>query len=106
MNLELIYTSVASTVIRSLVIFIEYIPSFIGGLIILIIGLVLAGLVHRIIISALNVIQLEKFLSRYGVVKLEGRDIEWSEIIAQIVRWTIIIVFLVAALQAWRLNAV
>ena len=106
MNLELIYTSVASTVIRSLVIFIEYIPSFIGGLIILIIGLVLAGLVHRIIISALNVIQLEKFLSRYGVVKLEGRDIEWSEIIAQIVRWTIIIVFLVPALQAWRLNAV
>ena len=106
MNLELIYTSVASTVIRSLVIFIEYIPSFIGGLIILIIGLVLAGLVHRIIISALNVIQLEKFLSRYGVVKLEGRDIEWSEIIAQIARWTIIIVFLVPALQAWRLNAV
>ena len=106
MNLELIYASVASTVIRSLVIFIEYIPSFIGGLIILIIGLVLAGLVHRIIISALNVIQLEKFLSRYGVVKLEGRDIEWSEIIAQIVRWTIIIVFLVPALQAWRLNAV
>ena len=106
MNLELIYASVASTVIRSLVIFIEYIPSFIGGLIILIIGLVLAGLVHRIIISALNVIQLEKFLSRYGVVKLEGRDIEWSEIIAQIARWTIIIVFLVPALQAWRLNAV
>ena len=106
MNLELIYTSVASTVIRSLVIFIEYIPSFIGGLIILIIGLMLAGLVHRIIISALNVIQLEKFLSRYGVVKLEGRDIEWSEIIAQIARWTIVIVFLVPALQAWRLNAV
>lgn len=106
MNMDLIYTSVSSTVLRSLVTFIEYIPSFIGGLIILIIGLALAGLVHRIIIGTLNVVQLEKFLARYGVVKMEGRDIEWSEIIAQITRWTIIIVFLVPALQAWRLNAV
>ena len=106
MNLELIYTSMSSTVLKSLVTFIEYIPSFIGGLIILIIGLAIAGLVHRIIIGALNVVQLEKFLARYGVVKMEGRDIEWSEIIAQITRWTIIIVFLVPALQAWRLNAV
>ena len=104
--MELIYASVSSTVLRSLVTFIEYIPSFIGGLIILIIGLALAGLVHRIIIGALNVVQLEKFLARYGVVNMEGRDIEWSEIIAQITRWTIIIVFLVPALQAWRLNAV
>ena len=96
----------SSTVLKSLVTFIEYIPSFIGGLIILIIGLAIAGLVHRIIIGALNVVQLEKFLARYGVVKMEGRDIEWSEIIAQITRWTIIIVFLVPALQAWRLNAV
>ena len=104
--MELIYASVSSTVLRSLVTFIEYIPSFIGGLIILIIGLAIAGLVHRIIIGALNVVQLEKFLARYGVVKMEGRDIEWSEIIAQITRWTIIIVFLVPALQAWRLNAV
>lgn len=106
MNLELIYTAVSSTVLRSLVTFIEYIPSFIGGLIILIIGLVIAGLVHRVIIGALNVVQLERFLARYGVVKMEGRDIEWSEILAQIARWTIIIVFLVPALQAWRLNAV
>src|SRR3989344_4301388 len=106
MNLELIYTSMSSTVLKSLVTFIEYIPSFIGGLIILIIGLAIAGLVHRIIIGALNVVQREKFLARYGVVKMEGRDIEWSEIIAQITRWTIIIVFLVPALQAWRLNAV
>ncbi len=106
MNLELIYASVSSTVLNSLVAFIEYIPSFIGGLIILIIGLVVAAIVYRIITGAMNFIQLEKFLARYGVTKMEGRDIEWSEILAQIVRWTIIIVFLVPTLQAWRLSAV
>ena len=28
------------------------------------------------------------------VTKLEGKDIEWSEILAELARWTIIVVFL------------
>src|SRR3989338_8232190 len=102
---ENISTAVSSVVLNSLVTLINFIPSLIGGLIVLIIGLVLAAVAYRIVFGALKMIQLEKFLSRYGVTKIEGRDIEWSEILAEIVRWAIIII-LVPALSAWRLSTV
>lgn len=106
MNLDTLYSSISTAVLNSVVTFAEFIPTFIGGLIILFIGLVVAGIVHRIILGSLKVLKLEPFLARYGVTKLEGKDIEWSEILAQIARWTIIIIFLIPALQAWRLDAV
>lgn len=106
MDLETLYSSISAAVLNSIVTFVEFIPSFIGGLIILFIGLVVGGVVHRIIQSSLKVLKLEQFLSKYGVTKLEGKDIEWGEILAQIARWTIIIIFLVPTLEAWRLDAV
>src|SRR3989344_7636127 len=103
---EDISTAVTSVVLNSLVTLISFIPSLIGGLIVLIIGLVVAAVAHRLIFGLLKMIQLEKFLARYGVTNIEGRDVEWSEILAELVRWAIIIIFLVPALQAWRLGTV
>lgn len=99
-------TAVSSAILKSLAAFINFVPAFIGGLIILIVGLVIAAVVYRVVFGLLKMVQLEKFLARYGVTKLEGKDIEWSEILAELSRWTIIIVFLVPTLQAWRLDAV
>lgn len=99
-------TAVSSAILKSLAAFINFVPAFIGGLIILIVGLVIAAVVYRVVFGLLKMVQLEKFLARYGVTKLEGKDIEWSEIIAELSRWTIIVVFLVPTLQAWRLDAV
>jgi len=99
-------TAVSSVVLGSLVTFINFIPSLIGGFIILIIGMVLAAIAYRIVFGLLKMIQLEKFLARYGITNIEGKDVEWSEILAEIARWSIIIVFLVPTLQAWKLGAV
>lgn len=106
MIVEDLSTAVSSVVLNALATFINFIPSFVGGLIIFIIGLVIAAVMYRVIIGILKMVQLEKLLARYGVVELEGHDIEWSEIIAEIARWSIIIVFLVPTLDAWKLNAV
>ena len=106
MRFEDLTTAVSSVVLNSLVTFINFIPSLLGGLIVLVIGLVLAAIAYRVIFGVLKMVQLEKFLARYGVTQLEGKDIEWSEILAEISRWAIIIVFLVPALQAWKLGAV
>ena len=106
MRFEDLTIAVSSVVLNSLVSFINFIPSLIGGLIILIIGLVLAAVAYRVIFGLLKMIQLEKFLARYGVTQIEGKDVEWSEILAEITRWAIVIIFLIPALQAWRLEAV
>jgi len=99
-------TAVSTILLNSLAAFINYIPSLVGGLVILIVGLVVAAVAYRVVFGILKMFQLEKFLARYGLVKLEGFSVEWSEIIAELVRWCLIIIFLVPTLQAWKLDAV
>lgn len=106
MNLNDLSVAVSSIVLTSLTNFINYIPSFLGGLIVLVIGLIISAAVYRAVYGVLKTLALEKFLAKYGVTKVEGRDIEWSEILAELARWTVIIVFLIPTLQAWHLNSV
>ena len=106
MSFEDLSTDVSVAVLNSLVAFINFIPSLIGGLIVFVIGLVIAAVVYRVIITALRTAQIEKYLARYGITKVEGRDVEWSQILAELARWSIIIIFLIPTLEAWRLGAV
>lgn len=106
MVVENLSTAVSSVVINSLVTFVNFIPLLVGGLIILIVGLVVAAIAYRITLGILKLVRLEKILARYGVIELEGQDVDWSEILAELVRWTIIIIFLVPTLDAWKLSAV
>jgi len=106
MSVEDLSTTVATVVLGSLANFLNFIPALIGGLIILTVGLILAAVAYRVVAGVLKAAQIEKFLAKYGVTKIEGRDIEWSEILAELARWSIIIVFLIPTLQAWRLEAV
>ena len=106
MSLEDLSTAVSSVVISAIATFISFIPALIGGFIVLAIGLVLGAIVYRAVVGLLKAIQIEKFLEKYGIVKVEGKEIQWTEILAEIFRFTIIIIFLIPALQAWRLDAV
>ena len=106
MSVEDLSTTVATVVLGSLVNFLNFIPSLIGGLIVLTLGLIIAAVVYRVVVGVLKAAQVEKLLARYGITKIEGRDIEWGEILAELARWSIIIVFLIPTLQAWRLDAV
>lgn len=106
MIFEELSTAVVTVTVTSLGKLINYIPNLLGGIVVLIVGLVLAAVAYRVVFGILKVAQIEKFLTRYGVTKFDGHEIEWSEILSELTRWTIIIVFLVPALQAWKLEAV
>lgn len=106
MSVEDLSTAVVSIVLDTLATFFNFIPGFLGGLIVLLVGLAIGGVAYRVIIGVLKSIQFEKYLAKYQLAKIEGRDVEWSEILAEITRWTVIIVFLIPTLQAWRLDAV
>lgn len=106
MSVEDLTTAVSSIVLNSLVALVNFVPSLVGGLIVLTIGLVLGAIVYRLIVGLLKTLQLEKFLARYGVTRIEGRDVEWAELLGELARWSIVIVFLIPTLQAWRLDAV
>jgi hypothetical protein len=106
MIVEELSTAVSSVILNSAAAFVNFIPNLVGGLIILIIGLIVAAVVYRAVFGILKTVQLEKLLARYGIVEIEGRDVEWSEILSELARFSIIIIFLVPTLQAWKLDAV
>lgn len=106
MSVENLSSVVASVVLNAIADFVNFIPSLIGGLIILIVGLVLGAVVYRLIVGLLNTVNLEKMLTKYGLVKIEGYDIGWTQILGEIARWSIIVTFLIPTFQAWRLDGV
>jgi len=106
MSVEDLSTAVSSAVLSALATFVNFIPALVGGLIILVVGLIISAIVYRVIVAALKTAQVEKYLAKYGVTKVEGKDIEWTEILAELARWAVIVVFLIPTFEAWRLSSV
>ncbi len=83
----------------------SFIPKFIAGLIILLIGIVVASIVKRLVIELFRALKVEMFLRRYGVPEAK-EEFSWTNILAEIVRWFIIILFLIPAASIWGLPQV
>jgi hypothetical protein len=83
--------------------FINFFPDLLGGLLILIIGIILANILKRILVSVLNFFKLDKLFQ--NAKNIEKSEIKlWEEIIAEIIRWTVIILFLIPTMQVWGLS--
>lgn len=82
---------------------ISFIPRFISGFIILLIGIIIATFLRQIISESLKFVKLEVYLKKYGVPESKEAA-NWSTIISEIIRWFIIIVFLIPTAQVWGLG--
>jgi len=80
-----------------------YLPSLFGGLIILIIGLLIGGIVKHIIMSILAFLKIENVFEKARLFKKQEVKI-WEEVLVEILKWALIIVFLIPALEVWGLN--
>jgi hypothetical protein len=78
-------------------------PSFIGGLLILVVGIIVANIVKRLVISLFSFMRLDRvFHNAKGVRSAEVKL--WEEIVAEIIRWSLFFVFLIPALDLWGLS--
>ena len=106
MNSQVTVTSVGQSVLMSLnnglVGIINFVPKFIAGLIILLIGLVIAAIIKRLVIEIFHVLRLENVLKKYGVPE-SREELSWSNILSEIVRWFVIILFLIPTADVWGL---
>lgn len=83
--------------------FIGYLPSFFGGLAILIIGLTLSALLKQALISLFKFIRLDAILEKTRLMRRTEVQI-WQDVIAEILKWTIVILFLIPTLEVWNLS--
>jgi hypothetical protein len=89
------------SIINSVVFIISaYIPKLIAGILIIIIGMIVASLLKDLIKMIFKYFHLEKWLKTAGLAKDEEVEI-WPHIISELVRWIVIFIFLMSAVDVW-----
>lgn len=83
----------------------DFIPRFIAGAVILLIGILIASILKQAVIELLKALRVESFLRKYGVPEAK-EEFTWTNILAEIVRWFVIIVFLIPTVDVWGLTRV
>lgn len=89
--------------------FINFVPSLLGAIILFIIGCVVARVVGKAIAQVINAIKLDKLFESAGMesfMNRAGLKITVGGFIGGVVKWFIIVVFLIASLQIIGLTQV
>jgi small-conductance mechanosensitive channel len=81
---------------------VNFTPKFLAGAIIFIIGIVVASILKQVVLSLFRALKLESFLKKYGVPEMKD-EFTWANILSEIVRWFVIIVFLIPTADVWGL---
>lgn len=111
-NLEVITSTIITILANSLLQISGYLPQFLAGLVLLLIGLAVAALLKEVVIRLLAFLKVEDWLgSVTGWFSQLRSDREirgkvWIRLISELVRWSVVILFLVPAAEAWGLPRV
>ncbi len=95
-------TTLVSSVNGGLILLVAFIPKFILGLVILLIGIIIASILRQVVFEISKTLKLETYLRKYGVPEAKD-DFSWTSILAEIVRWFVIILFLLPTADVWGL---
>ena len=80
-----------------------FLPNFFYGILVLAIGLVLSGIVKQFFLSLVSFLKLGKLLKQTKVG--EEKDINiWINVLAELLKWVVIILFLVPTVEIWGLS--
>lgn len=81
---------------------VTFLPRILTGIIIILIGIILGSVVKRVVIEILNALRIESYLRRYGVPEAK-KELTWTNILAEIARWFVVILFLIPTADVWML---
>lgn len=84
-----------------------FLPNFLGALLILLVGWVIAKTIERVVGNALKAIQLDKLADRLqlsDVLAKGGIKRKLSEVVSAIIYWLVILAIVIAALNALQLT--
>jgi len=97
------FSNTNDVIIQFWVKFINFIPDFFAGLIILFIGLFVSVVLKKILLTLFTFFRVDALLNKTRLITQKEVRL-WEEILAELLRWTIIILFLVPTLEAWGLS--
>lgn len=110
--MEALSSTVSSIVASSLARLGSYLPQFFAGLVLLLIGLAVAALLKEMVIRFIRFLRVEDWFGNvtgwFNTVRSDKgvKGKVWPDLLAELVRWTVVILFLVPAAEAWGLPRV
>lgn len=87
----------------------NYLPQFLGGLVLLLIGLIVAIVIKEIVVRFFAFMKIEDLFGHITALinrlKSEKSAAEklWPKLVGELVRWTVVILFLVPVAEIWGL---
>lgn len=79
-----------------------FVPKFLAGAVILLIGIIIASILKRVVIEIFKALKIETFLRKYGVPEMR-EEFTWTNVLSEIVRWFVIVIFLIPTAEVWNL---
>ena len=101
--------AVTNAVTESLKATANFLPHLIAALVIFIVGVIVAIIVRNILVRLLNLVSFEKSLANTGIpesLKAADQSLTVTKLLAELVRWFIILVFLIPAVDQLGLGQV
>lgn len=90
---------------NGIAVLVSFVPKIIAGAIVLLIGIIIASILRQVILEIFKALRIESFLRKYGVPEAK-EEFAWSNIFSEIVRWFVIIIFLLPTADIWGLPRV
>ncbi len=108
--MENVGLTIADVVLNAFSRLVGYLPQFLGGLIVLLVGLLVATLLRSGVAKFFELLRVDQWFSNVSrwfaqddkALKEAGRKL-WPDLLAELVRWTVVILFLIPAAEAWGL---
>lgn len=82
-----------------------FVPKLLTGVIIIIIGIIVSSLLKQLVVGVLKALKVESLLRKYSVPEAK-EEFTWTNILAEIARWFVLILFLIPAVDVWGLSRV
>ena len=95
-----------SAVSDQLVKVVNYLPNVLAALLVVLIGAIVAWAVKTVIVKGLGFIKLKKYTDAVGLGKIFTEKVEFATLLGDIASWTVIIVFLIPALEILKISQI
>ncbi len=90
---------------RTLLAIAAFLPTLLAGIVILLIGIILGSIVKRVFLRVFASLNVEGYLRRYGIPEAR-REYSWTNILSEMARLFVIVLFLIPAADVWGLRQV
>jgi len=81
----------------------NFLPSLVGGIFIILVGFLVGGLLKRVLLSIFSFFRLDSLFQKTRLI--EKKEVKvWEEVLTEVLRWTIVVLFLIPAFEIWGLS--